>query len=202
MQHALNWDRLLKLANYHRITPLLYRALQAVRFVPDSFLSTLRQECLLVTTDNLIKLREYHRVAAILDGQKIDHVAFKGIYLAEHSYPERGLRPIGDMDILVDGKDLYKTIDVLVPDGYQVGDKYKPYLKHSEGVIWEDLHEVSLLKPYFSTSRFDIDLHWRVDCLLKEIGTFELSDFRSAPGFTIENQIILLILHHGVTNSW
>lgn len=201
-QHALDWDRLLKLANYHRIAPLLYRAFQKVRVVPDSFLSTLRQECLLITTDNLIKLREYHRVAAMLDEQKIDHVAFKGIYLAEYSYPERGLRPIGDMDILVDGKDLYKTIGILVPDGYQAGDKYKPYLEHSEGVIWNELHEISLLKPYFNTGRFDIDLHWRVDCLLKEIGAFELSDFRSSPGLMTENQVILLVLHHGVTNSW
>lgn len=201
-QHSLDWDRLLKLAHYHRVIPLLYRAFREVPSVPDTFLSTLRQECVLITTDNLIKLREYHRVASILDGQKIDHVAFKGVYLAEHSYPERGLRSIGDMDILVDAKDLYKTIGVLAPEGYRVGDKYKPYLYHSAGVIWNELHEISLIKPYFNTGRFDIDLHWRVDCLLKEIGAFELSDFRSSPGFIVEKQVILLVLHHGVTNSW
>ncbi|MBC3784078.1 nucleotidyltransferase family protein [Spirosoma utsteinense] len=201
-RHTPDWDRLLNLASYHRLTPLLYRAFQEVSSVPGSFLSTLRQECLLITTDNLIKLREYHRVAALLDEQAIEHVAFKGIYLAEHSYPERGLRPIGDMDILVDGNDLYKAIGILATDGYQAGDKYKAYLEHPEGVIWDELHEISLFKPYFNTSRFDIDLHWRVDCLLKEIGVFELDNFRSAPDYIIENQAILLVLHHGVNNSW
>lgn len=201
-RHAPDWDRLLNLASYHRLTPLLYRAFQEVASIPDSFLSTLRQECLLITTDNLIKLREYHRVAALLDEQAIEHVAFKGIYLAEHSYPERGLRPIGDMDILVDGNDLYKAIGILSTDGYRAGDKYKAYLEHPKGVIWDELHEISLFKPYFNTSRFDIDLHWRVDCLLREIGAFALTDFRSSPEFALENQIILLVLHHGVNNSW
>jgi hypothetical protein len=201
-RHSPDWDRLLNLAIYHRLTPLLYRAFQDVSSVPGSFLAALRHECLLITTDNLIKLREYHRVTALLDEQAIEHIAFKGIYLAEYSYPESSLRPIGDMDILVESRDLYNVISILSPDGYRAGDKYTPYLEHPDGVIWDELHEISLFKPYFNNSRFDIDLHWRVDCLLKEIGTFDLSDFRSSPDFGLENHVVLLVLHHGVNNSW
>ncbi|RYC71321.1 nucleotidyltransferase domain-containing protein [Spirosoma sordidisoli] len=201
-QYTPDWDRLLTLANYHRLTPFLYHALNEIPSVPDAFRASLRQECLHRTTDNLIKLQEYHRLTALLDKQAIEHIPFKGIYLAEHSYPERGLRPIGDMDILVDKKDVQRVIDILSPDGYRIGDKHKPYLEHPAGVIWDELSEISLFKPYFDTSRFDIDLHWRVNSLLREIGEFEVSDFRSTPDLIIENQVILLVLHHGVNNSW
>jgi hypothetical protein len=201
-QHVLNWDRLTKLADWHRVTPLLYRFLREVPTVPDDFLVMLRQECLAITTDNLVKLREYQRITALLTTHNIEHCSFKGIYLAEHSYPERGLRPIGDMDILVAEKDLGPAVTILTPDGYEVAGKDTANFLRPNRRMLDDLHEISLFKPFFTTSRFDIDLHWRVDCLVKEIGSFRLSDMIHPSGFEIENQVLLLVLHHGINNSW
>ena len=81
---------------------------------------------------------------------------------------------MGDMDILVAEDDLYKAIAVLEPGGYRIGDTYRPYQQQAKHIMLADLHEISLFKPFFSTSRFDIDLHWRVDCLLSEIGSLQL----------------------------
>ena len=201
-QHQLDWERLYVLANRHRLTPFLYRTLRDIPAVPDSFLSTLRQECQAIATDTLLKLHEYKRVTALLTDHGIEHIAFKGIYLAEHSYPESSLRPIGDMDILVSEKDLYKAVRILAPDGYQVGDKYRSYLRLPEGVMLDELHEISLFKPFYATSRFDIDLHWRVNFLLREIGSLKLHDVFQPADHPVENQIILLVIHHGITNSW
>ncbi len=201
-QHPPDWDRLLKLADHHRLTPFLYRTLRDIPAVPDSFLSTLRQECQAIATDTLLKLHEYQRVTTLLTDHGIEHIAFKGIYLAEHSYPESSLRPIGDMDIMVEEKDLYNAVRILAPDGYQVGEKYQPYLLQAERVMLDELHEISLFKPFYTTSRFDIDLHWRVDFLLKEIGSFQLSDVLSPVTHSVENQVIMLVLHHGVNNVW
>lgn len=201
-QHSLNYDRLAKLAEQHRLTPLLYRTLREMAPVPDAFLATLRQECLAIATDNLVKLREYHRMAALLTEHGIGHRAFKGIYLAEHGYPDSSLRPIGDMDVLVAEKDVCQAVRFLAPDGYQVGDQYQSYLRQAERVMLDDLHEISLFKPFYAASRFDIDLHWRVDCLLREIGSFGLRDALSSSDFEVENQVILLVLHHGVNNGW
>ncbi len=201
-QHRLDWHRLASLADWHRLTPLLYRFLRAVPTVPDTFLATLRQECMAITTDNLVKLHEYQRVTALLTTQNIEHCSFKGIYLAEHGYPERGLRPIGDMDILVAEKDLHTAVTILTPDGYEVVGKDVAYFRRPNRNMLDDLHEISLFKPFFATSRFDIDLHWRVDCLVKEFGSFQLNDMLCPPGFRVENQVLLVVLHHGITNSW
>ena len=201
-QHQLDWERLYTLANRHRLTPFLYRTLRDIPAVPDSFLSTLRQECQAIATDTLLKLHEYKRVTALLTDHGIEHIAFKGIYLAEHSYPESSLRPIGDMDILVSEKDLYKAVRILAPDGYQVGEKHQPYLRQAERVMLDELHEISLFKPFYATSRFDIDLHWRVDFLLREIDSFQLHDVLYPADHLVENQVILLVLHHGINNLW
>lgn len=201
-QHQLDWKRLHALANRHRLTPFLYRTLREMPAIPDSYLSDLRQECQAIATDSLLKLHEYKRVAALLAEHNIEHISFKGIYLAQHSYPESNLRPIGDMDILIGEKDLYKAVRILAPDGYQVGEKYQPYLRQAERVMLDELHEISLLKPFYATSRFDIDLHWRVDFLLREIDSFQLHDVLYPADHRVENQVILLVLHHGINNLW
>ena len=201
-QHQFDWERLYTLASRHRLTPFLYRTLREIPSIPDSFLSALRQECRAITMDSLLKLNEYKRVAALLAGHNIEHISFKGIYLAEHSYPESSLRPIGDMDILVGEKDLYKAVRILAPDGYQLGENYLPYLRQAEQIMLDELHEISLFKPFYATSRFDIDLHWRVDFLLREIGSFQLRDVLCPADHIVENQVILLVLHHGINNLW
>ncbi len=201
-QHQLDWERLHALADRHRLTPFLYRTLREMPAIPDSYLSALRQECQDIATDSLLKLHEYKRVAALLAEHNIEHISFKGIYLAEHSYPASNLRPIGDMDILVGEKDLYKAARVLAPDGYEVGEKYQPYLRQAEQIMLDELHEISLFKPFYTTSRFDIDLHWRVDFLLREIGSLQLHDVLHPTDHLVENQIVLLVIHHGVNNLW
>ena len=201
-QHQLSWERLNTLASQHRITPFLYRALRDVSTCPDSFLSTLQQECQAIATDTMLKLHEYKRVTTLLTGHGIRHITFKGIYLAEHSYPESSLRPIGDMDIMVEANDLYKTIRILAPDGYELSAKYQPYLQQAAQVMVDELYEISLFRPFYATSRFDIDLHWRVDFLLREIGSFQLGDIYSPATHSVENQVILLVVHHGVNNAW
>ena len=201
-QQVVNWERVAQLADWHRLTPLLYRFLRALPTVPDAFLALLRQECLAITTDNLVKLQEYQRITTLLTRHNIEHYSFKGIYLAQRAYPERGLRPIGDMDMLVSDKDLFTTVNILAPDGYEVAGRDDVYYQHPDRNMLEDLHEISLFKPFFTTSRFDIDLHWRVDCLVKEIGFVQLSDMLYPPGFEVEKQVLLLVLHHGINNAW
>lgn len=200
-QQLPDWERLAQLSNHHRLSPFLYRALREIPDIPDAILSSLHQECQAIATDNLLKLHEYKQVATLLAEHKIDQISFKGIYLAQHSYPQSSLRSIGDFDILVGQTDLYKTVGILATAGYQVGERYSPYLRYDKSVMLNELNEISLFKPFYGSGRFDIDLHWKVDCLLKEIGSLQLHDVLSST-HPVESQVLLLTLHHGLTNSW
>lgn len=201
-QHQIDWDHLYTLANRHRVTPFLYRTLQGLPSIPAKLLTRLQHECRIIATDNMLKLHEYHRIKKLLDEYEIEHVAFKGVYLAENNYPDSSLRSIGDLDILVKKNALFKVIQLLESDQYQLGHQYKHYLQYNKHIILADLHEVSLLKSFFNASYFDIDLHWEIDCLNKQYAFFRLQDILIPTVLVKEHQIILLVVHHGVNNIW
>ncbi|GAB4030983.1 nucleotidyltransferase domain-containing protein [Spirosoma jeollabukense] len=201
-QHQIDWDHLYTLANRHRVIPFLYRTLQALPSIPAKLLTRLQHECRIIATDNMLKLHEYHRIKRLLDTHEIAHVAFKGVYLSENNYPDSSLRSIGDLDILVEKNILLEVIQLLESDQYQLGYQYKHYLQYNKRTLVSDLQEVSLIKPFFNKSYFDIDLHWEIDCLNNQYASFGLQDIFIPPGLFKEHQIILLVVHHGVNNIW
>ena len=200
-QHSIDWDRLYSLANRHRITPFLYRTLQQIPNIPSDFLETLQRECWSTATDNLLKLHQYQQLNTLLTNQGIAHLALKGAYLAQHFYPETGLRPTGDIDILIGRENALETIRFLESKQYQLGPKHQLYLQQSGQAILDELYEVSLFKPFF-TSSFDIDLHWSVMCFNKDYQLFTLNDIVGQLAFSREMEIVLLVVHHGVNNVW
>ncbi len=200
-QHPPNWERLYTLAGRHRLTPFLYRTLQDIPAIPESFLATLRRDCQLSATDNLLKLREYHQVARLLADDGIAHIAYKGVYLAENGYPDPGLRICGDIDLLISTEATPQAIRLLQAHQYSLNKKHTLYWEHDARSLLDDLYEVSLFKPFFA-NHFDIDLHWAVVCFNKHYHTFRLDDFLSQPTFSTELQVVLLVTHHGVTNIW
>ena len=201
-QHTLNWDRLYTLANRHRVAPFLYRALQPLPSIPQKLLTDLQSDCRTIATDNLLKLHHYREVDQLLTSQGIRHIPLKGVYLAANWYPDKGLRQIGDLDILVRKEDALAAIHLLESQGYQPNQKHTRYQQHDEQSMLLDLHEISLFKPFFNGSHFDIDLHWGVLLLNKDYKLFTLNEIESQPGLSIEWQIVLLVTHHGGTNIW
>ena len=200
--HQLNWDRLYTLSTRHRITPFLYRMLWEVPAVPKPFLARLQQDCRIAATDNLLKLHEYHSIESILTASAIEYMALKGIYLAEHAYPDSSLRISGDIDLLVRKEDVSKAIQVLEAHAYRLSPKHALHWKQGEQVILHDLFEVSLFKPFYNGSRFDIDLHWKIMNFNKDYTLFDLDYVRSEPAYRTEREILLLVVHHGVNNIW
>lgn len=201
-QHPINLDRLYRLAARHKVTPFLYRTLQAIPAVPENFLTTLQNDCRIIATDNLLKLHQYKLLAKRFAENGIDHIPLKGIYLASNCYPDSSLRSIGDLDILVAEDNVFKSIHLLKGDDYHLEQKSKLYMHYDERVLFSDLYEVSLFKPFFNNSRFDIDLHWKFICFNKHYSVYNLQELKSTPELSLEFQIVLLVIHHGVTGVW
>ncbi|GAB2560434.1 nucleotidyltransferase domain-containing protein [Spirosoma areae] len=201
-QQPINWDRLYRLATRHRVTPFLYRTLQDIPGVPAAFLATLQANCRANTTDYLLKRHEYYQLSALLDEHTIPHKVLKGIYLAEHAYPDSSLRICGDIDVLIQETDVEKTIRLLQANHYRLNQKQAAYFRYGKQFMLTELFEVSLFKPFFNNSQFDIDLHWRVLCFNKDYNLFDLPYAASQPTFSTERELVLLVTHHGVNNIW
>ncbi|GAB3881789.1 nucleotidyltransferase domain-containing protein [Spirosoma agri] len=201
-QKTLNWDRLYRLADRHRLTPFLYQAAQSLPNVPEMFLTALRSNYQTAAADSMIKRHQYRLLDKLLADNGIDHLAFKGVYLAEHCYPEGSLRISGDIDVLVRPADAFKTIQLLRKGDYELNPKQTLYCQDGEQRLLTELSEVSLFKRLFNDNYIDIDLHWKLLCFNKNYASFELDDVLSPTNVQTEMQVILLVTHHGVTNIW
>lgn len=201
-QHPVNWDRLYALANRHRIAPFLYRLIQQVPNIPAKVLADLQNDCRAIATNNLLKIHHYRQFEQLLSNAGIQHLPLKGIFLAANCYPDNGWRSIGDLDVLVRKEDALPTVHLLESQGYHTNQKHTRYQQHDERSMLTDLHEISLFKPFFNNSHFDIDLHWGVVCFNKDYKTFELNEIQARPTLSTEWQVILLVTHHGGTNIW
>lgn len=200
--NSIDWNRVYRQADRHRLIPFLYRILQQIEIVPPAFIDLLRKSCQTATIDSMIKLQQYRSVDTLLSTNSIDHIAFKGLYLSEYCYPDTSLRISGDIDILVSKDDAMSTIRLLQNNGYRLNKKHTLYVEDGEEKVLNDLYEVSLFKTLFNDNALDIDLHWNIICFNKDFATFDLRYIRSFSEYQTEVQVILLIAHHGVTNIW
>lgn len=99
-----SWPRLLELARWHRLLPLLADEVltgRAATPAPPAAEAELRSALRDSTARNLRLAMERGRIAAVLAQAGIPVMALKGTALAEAVYPQPGLRPMVDLDLLV-----------------------------------------------------------------------------------------------------
>ncbi|QIP15389.1 nucleotidyltransferase family protein [Spirosoma aureum] len=201
-QTKINWNRLYTLAERHRLTPFLYNTIQSLPEIPAKFLAALRASYQASTTDGMLKIHHYRLLDKLLTDHAIAHIAYKGIYLAEHCYPNGNFRISGDLDVLVSVADAFKTTQLLEKHQYRLNKKHKLYYEDGEQRLLTELSEISLFKLFYNDSYFDVDLHWKILCFNKDFASFDLNYILSHKEFQNEIQVVLLVTHHGVTNIW
>lgn len=119
---AEDWECFSGLTRMHRLEPVLYHRLArgtAGKDIPQGILDRLRAAHRKHTLRNLAIYRELATVTRILDGAKIPSIALKGAFLARFSYPEPGLRPMRDLDLLLRPEEAVKAFDLLKAHGYR-----------------------------------------------------------------------------------
>jgi hypothetical protein len=104
---ADEWERLVPRAIEERVAPLLYWKTRNDGAIPSRFRTELRRELFRAEASNLILYRE---LAFLLRRSRESGLAtpvlLKGGALAASLYPEIGLRPMGDLDLLVPREEL------------------------------------------------------------------------------------------------
>jgi hypothetical protein len=151
-----DWQFILRLAYAHRLEPLLHWQLQRHHTyleLPDLLANSLKISFKRSTMRSLELQRELLLVCQILDAKKIPYVALKGAYLALHTYPQSGLRPLRDLDILVPFDCALTAYQALLDAGLKRQVQYPGYPLASMQVHTH-------LPPILSKSeRVNIELH-------------------------------------------
>lgn len=134
-----------------RMLPLLSHNLARIGFEDDltGFLHGHRRQSLAMNAHIIGTVRPALRALAAAD---VDLMVLKGAALVASGLSELGLRPIGDVDVLVRPRDRDRAIDVLTAEGWETN-AYPPwYVKRVQ----------SRKDPAWvmRKGRVEIDLHW------------------------------------------
>lgn len=117
----LDWDYLLKMAQKHRLSYLLYWQLDKIcpEKVPSNVKKELQEDFHANVRRNLAMFRELISIIDILQKHGITPIPYKGPVLAIMTYKNLGFRRFGDLDFYVPLDDVPKTRDVLIENGYE-----------------------------------------------------------------------------------
>jgi hypothetical protein len=105
LQGSIQWEEVLRLADHHGTSVLLYRNLSRLSgvagIVPPATMASLRQFADTNVLKSLVLARELIRIVECLDRLGIKVIPYKGIALSEIYYGDMALRPAGDIDLFV-----------------------------------------------------------------------------------------------------
>lgn len=138
-------EAVVRAARHHRVSPLAHVRLREHAPAAAELLRADRDMA-----------KSLHIRAAMLLAQvdelfgDVPWVVFKGPVLSELAHPVRGLRPYGDLDLLVAPQDLRRVSEVLLAAGWEVGD-YEDMLRNPE--VPGEMH-------WFTPAGVPVDLHW------------------------------------------
>lgn len=154
-----DWRAIAIMARQHRLEPLLsWRldqmtpALSIAEPLRTAWSGAHHQS----TLRALAVARELVLIHRILDRARIPHLALKGADLAFHIYPQPGLRPMRDIDVLVPRDRMAEAFEALLANGLQ---RCAPY----QGTVDAALATSHQLPPLRSPSgTLGVELHHRL----------------------------------------
>ena len=118
---AAEWDLLVKQAQAEGVAPLVYWALSRagrISSCPTSVQNSLRAMYFSIRMNNEQILEELVTLTRLFAQAGIPVVALKGICFALTIYPDLGLRPMVDLDLLVPASRLSDAVRIVKASGY------------------------------------------------------------------------------------
>lgn len=201
-----DWEALLRLAERHKLLPLLHRHLAAAERdeVPESVRRTLRARSVANGAGMLWLAGELARLLRRLEAEGIAAAPYKGPALAAQLYGDIALRQAGDLDVLVGAADVPRTRALLPSLGFSP--------RHR---LTSDARAYMLATRYAEEFVRDdgcrLELHWRFtnrdarfplgyESLAPRLGRVDLGG-TSVPAFHLEDLLLVLCVH-GAKHRW
>ena len=152
---TINWENVVRVASNHLVVPLLYIRLKEadlLGYLPTDLKEYLIEIHQLNYDRNTILLQEIHELNLIFEQHKIQVIYLKGVaHLLKGLYTDIGERMIGDIDLLVNPKEMEFVATVLATNGFKALSKYDsslftrtkhyPRLVHSTKYFAVEIHK-------------------------------------------------------------
>ncbi len=201
---AIRWDEVYKLATWHQVRPLLFEALRQYKpaSLPLNYFEKLQKFCRQLAIENLSRLNQTQNLINQLENANIKTILHKGVHYASF-YKSIAHREFGDIDILIDPKDIKQATKLMQDCGYRLD------LDYIEGADVVDLDYHSTFFPAIETGLSPVEIHWKPN-IRTQIQTKDIIVNRVT---TVINNIdlpipampfvyLLMATHHGSKERW
>jgi hypothetical protein len=148
-----DWDAVRALAERERVAPLVHSVAADWSVLPPPVATDLRRMYLGNLARNLRVLWELRAALDVLAAAGIDALVLKGAALAQDVYVNEGLRPMGDLDLLVRERDVPAAVAVLETHGYA-----RAHDEPTSGSALAFENELALWPPRGGVA--PIEVHW------------------------------------------
>lgn len=155
---GLDWDEILESASWHNIEPILYYNLKDIpenKFIPIEVMNKLKNAYYQTIAINLAIYDELTMILEEFNKNSLQAIVLKGAALAKTVYSNISLRPMIDIDLLVEKEDLL-GIEALLNDlGYIFeGNRSHEWFR-------ENYYHILYVHP---KKRIQVELHWHIAC--------------------------------------
>ena len=183
---GLQWDRVAQLVHVNNIGPVVHHCFRE-HPLPLRDHGRWGQVRMKQLVDNLRTLRVAVRLFRLFEDAGIRSVGLRGVTLAHLHYPDAGLRPMKDLDLLVDARDHGQVIEALRRDGLEPSNRLRSQVVYVIDGIEVEVH-LSLLTAKRYRAVFDRDalLAARTGAKTAEGAVFRL---------TREDELLELVAH-------
>jgi len=150
-------QRLVDAALYHCVAGYLSRAVRSGRLeLPAGERERVAAAATASVVHAAVLRNELANVSEVLaDVCGSPPLLLKGPALAEQFYPDRGLRPYADLDLLVRRDQLGAASRALAAHGYETLEEFRPGYAERYG---HDIH----VRRWLPDRTLDVELHWRI----------------------------------------
>lgn len=204
---AVDWDRLLRLARYHRVQGLVWKGLGAAKSqIPPTIADELASDARSIAAYNLRVATECGVLAHGLAERGIDFLFIKGLTLAKLAYGDCMAKSGSDIDIVIDPDRLSETADLLTSRGYRLIDP-GPRTAPASLTVWHKFCKESL---WANDTGLKVDLHTQLadsPQLIPSIGPNSPRQSVEIPGDlelpTLgDEELFAFLAVHGASCAW
>ena len=167
---ALDWNLVLGKAMQMRVASLLYKAIsrrssgQQFSNIPDLFSKNIKIEYARTQISNQLNYEYLVKIIEEFNAEGIKVVLLKGIHLAQFLYQDVGLRPMSDVDILINIKKAPEAEKILFEMGYEYIQKQHDDKQHD--CIIQKLQKDFCHFPPFGHKKSGVktlEVHWLIE---------------------------------------
>ena len=184
---------------------MVYRSLKEFQqLIPDDIFIRMKQHYMDIVKQNMLMTSELIKVVKILEENNIEAISFKGPVLSQLAYGDVVSRQYCDLDILVEEKQLIKTVNLFLDNGYE---NLLPLEIISNEICLNTIKDFTVQNKI---SKVNIEIHWNLfeskyDLVFKKLDILKSSNISINQNTieTLSNENLLIYLcFHGSKHAW